>query len=144
MAKRIPPQVADHAVVLWRDSHRAQFWALFFVAIWMLLYLGQAIPIWVVGVGILFTMAIIVALIVKFRPRQAAAWVEEDHVTTPRLFLPPRRWPLEQPAQVSALGDEENMLLEFKPQQRRLRKVVFWREANTLADLEKLGVQVRE
>lgn len=144
MINKRPPDVAEDAITLWRDSRRAQFWALFVFGMWMLLYIGQAMPLWIIVVGILATTGLLMLIIIKFRPRQPAAWVEADYVTTPRLFMPPRRWPLEEPAKVSQLGDEDQVLLAFKPKGRRVRKVVFWREQERLRELQKLGVQVPE
>ncbi|MEX1220972.1 MAG: hypothetical protein WEA82_02535 [Idiomarina sp.] len=144
MTDKRPPDVAADAIVLWRDSRRAQGWALFAFGIWMLLYIGQAIALWIIVVGILATTALLMLIIIKFRPRQPAAWVESNHVTTPRLIMPPRRWRLEQPPEVSGLGDEDQVLMAFKPQGRGVRKVVFWRQQDTLLKLQKLGVQVPE
>lgn len=142
MTSRRPEQVAEAAVALYCDNKRIQFWALFFTAVWMLLYIGQALPLWLIAAGILVTLAGFAAVIIIWRPRQVAAWVEAEHVTTPRFMLPPRRWQVEQPVQLQRLADADLLLLSFKPQQRRLRKVICWNDAESVERLAQLGIQL--
>lgn len=144
MAERRPQEVADDAVVLWRDSRRAQFWALFFMALWMVLYLGGAMSLWVIAGGLIATTAILIAVIVIFKPRQAAAWVEASHITTPRWFMPARRWALAEPVSISQTGDPERWLCQFKPEGRRQRDIIVWRDDEALERLRQLNVKLPE
>lgn len=144
MSSRRPDQVAEEAVALYCDNKRIQFWALFFTAAWMLLYIGQALPLWLIATGIIVSLGLFAAVIMIWRPRQVAAWVEANHVTTPRFMLPPRRWLVEQPAQLQRLADADLLLLSFKPKQRRLRKVVCWYDAESVEQLAKLSIELSE
>lgn len=87
----------DTTLTFYRDSRRPQAWGGFFLAIWMAIYIGDAVPLWIIITGALLTMAIVMAIVVKFRPLQPAAFYRNLELTEKRLILPPRTYRLEKP-----------------------------------------------
>lgn len=85
------------ALTFYRDSRRPQAWGGFFLAIWMAIYIGDAVPLWIIVTGALLTMAVVIAIVVKFRPLQPAAFYRDLELTEKRLILPPRTYQLESP-----------------------------------------------
>lgn len=83
-------------LTFYRDSRRPQAWGGFFLAIWMAIYIGDAVPLWIIITGALLTMAIVMAIVVKFRPLQPAAFYRDLELTEKRLILPPRTHQLDE------------------------------------------------
>lgn len=57
------------------------------------MYIGDAVPLWIIVTGALITMGVVAAIVLKFRPLQAAAFYhpgDPDKLTEKRLILPPR------------------------------------------------------
>ena len=90
-------KVQDNALTFYRDSRRPQAWGGFFLAIWMAIYIGDAVSLWIIVAGALLTMLIMMVIVVKFRPLQPAAFYRELELTEKRLILPPRTYQLESP-----------------------------------------------
>ena len=93
-------------VEFYRDSRRPQGWGGFFLAIWMAIYIGGVVPIWVIAVGALSTMAIVAAVIIKFRPKQLAARWSNGELMEKRFILPPRTHKLPEPPKVMRYEDD--------------------------------------
>ncbi|MGM0430293.1 MAG: hypothetical protein ACQEQ2_08370 [Pseudomonadota bacterium] len=87
----------ETALTFYRDSRRPQAWGGFFLAIWMAIYIGDAVPLWIIITGALLTMAVVMAIVVKFRPLQPAAFYRDLELTEKRLILPPKTYQLEKP-----------------------------------------------
>ena len=90
-------KVQDNALTFYRDSRRPQAWGGFFLAIWMAIYIGDAVSLWIIIAGALVTMAVVMAIVVKFRPLQPAAFYRDLKLTEKRLILPPRTHQLTSP-----------------------------------------------
>ena len=100
------------SVEFYRDSRRPQGWGGFFLAIWMAIYIGGAVPLWIVAVGALSTMALVAAIIIKFRPKQLAARWQQGELLEKRFILPPRHHKLPEPPRVIRYEDD-TAALEF-------------------------------
>ncbi|WP_339618211.1 hypothetical protein [Idiomarina abyssalis] len=90
----------DGVLTFYRDSRRPQAWGGFFLAIWMAIYIGDAVALWIIITGALITMAVVMAIVVKFRPLQPAAFYKNHELTEKRLILPPRTYQLERPPEL--------------------------------------------
>ena len=87
---------SDH-VEFYRDSRRPQGWGGFFLAIWMAIYIGGVVPLWIIAIGALTTMALVAAIIIRFRPKQLAARWADNQLLEKRFILPPKHHSLPQP-----------------------------------------------
>ncbi|MCK7459328.1 hypothetical protein [Idiomarina aminovorans] len=87
----------DNVLTFYRDSRRPQAWGGFFLAIWMAIYIGEAVSLWIIIVGALLTMVAVMGIVVKFRPLQPAAFYRDLELTEKRLILPPRTHQLTSP-----------------------------------------------
>ncbi|RUO64848.1 hypothetical protein [Idiomarina ramblicola] len=87
----------DTTLTFYRDSRRPQAWGGFFLAIWMAIYIGDAVPLWIIITGALLTMATVMAIVVKFRPLQPATFYRDLELTEKRLILPPKTYHLKSP-----------------------------------------------
>lgn len=93
MTSKSEPSPAGDTLTFYRDSRRPQAWGGFFLALWMAMYIGDAVPLWIIVTGALITMGVVAAIVLKFRPLQAAAFYrpgEPDQLIEKRLILPPR------------------------------------------------------
>ena len=75
----------ETALTFYRDSRRPQAWGGFFLAIWMAIYIGDAVPLWIIITGALLTMAIVMTI------------YRDLELTEKRLILPPRTYQLDKP-----------------------------------------------
>ena len=96
----------SNSVEFYSDSRRPQGWGGFFLAIWMAIYIGGVVPIWIIAVGALATMAIVAAVIINFRPKQLAARWSNGELMEKRFILPPRTHKLPEPPKIMRYEDD--------------------------------------
>ncbi|MDV6315830.1 hypothetical protein RBK99_05495 [Idiomarina sp. HP20-50] len=113
----------DNVLTFYRDSRRPQAWGGFFLAIWMAIYIGDAVPLWIIIIGALTTMAVVMAIVVKFRPLQPAAFYRDHELTEKRLILPPRTHQLESPPELSQY-EEDLAGLNFVDDKGRRHEII--------------------
>ncbi|EKE83707.1 hypothetical protein [Idiomarina xiamenensis] len=123
--QRQVPAAPEGALIFYRDSRRPQGWGGFLLALWMAIYIGQALPLWIVVSGALLTMLVVTVYILKFRPLQAIAWLHNGQLTEQRFWLPKRVTALNEPPQVVYYGDGEWLLQYPDGDQQRQTVVVF-------------------
>ncbi|MTJ02518.1 hypothetical protein [Idiomarina piscisalsi] len=106
----------------YRDSRRPQAWGGFFLALWMAIYIGGVVPIWVIAVGALLTMALMAAIVIKFRPKQLAASWNGKQLEERRLILPPRTHILSKPPKLLRY-EEDIAALQFRDESNQLHEI---------------------
>lgn len=112
----------SESLSFYRDSRRPQAWGGFFLALWMAIYIGDVVPLGVIVLGALMSMAIIAGIVIKFRPKQlAATWCGQE-LEERRLILPPRIHRLSQPPQVW-LYEDDIAVLQFKDESNHLHEI---------------------
>lgn len=108
----------SNSVEFYRDSRRPQGWGGFFLAIWMAIYIGGALSLWIIATGALLTMAVMAAIIIKFRPKQLAARWDGKELLEHRFILPPKHHRLSYPPKLVRYEDDVAGL-QFSDSQRR-------------------------
>ncbi|MGM0480743.1 MAG: hypothetical protein ACQEQZ_02285 [Pseudomonadota bacterium] len=116
-------QQNSECVEFYRDSRRPQGWGGFFLAIWMAIYIGGAVSLWIIAAGALTTMLLVACIIVKFRPLQLAATWDGSELVEKRFILPPKHYHLTEPPTLIRYEDDI-AALQFTEQQR-LHEVYF-------------------
>lgn len=106
----------------YRDSRRPQAWGGFFLALWMAIYIGGVVPIWVIAVGALLTMTLMAGIVIKFRPKQLAASWDGKQLEERRLILPPRTHTLSKPPKLLRYEDDI-AALQFRDESNNLHEV---------------------
>jgi hypothetical protein len=106
----------------YRDSRRPQAWGGFFLALWMAIYIGGVVPIWVIALGALLTMALMAAIVIKFRPKQLAASWNGKQLEERRLILPPRTHTLSKPPKLLRYEDDI-AALQFRDESNQLHEI---------------------
>lgn len=121
-------QTNSKAVEFYRDSRRPQGWGGFFLAIWMAIYIGGVVPLWVVAAGALTTMALVAMIIIKFRPKQLAASWHNGKLIEQRFILPPQTHQLSKPPKLIRYEDDL-AALQFTDRGRLHESVIIYDEA---------------
>ncbi|WP_404399837.1 hypothetical protein LG288_08855 [Idiomarina seosinensis] len=127
-------------VEFYRDSRRPQGWGGFFLAIWMAIYIGGVVPLWIIAVGALTTMLLMAVIIVKFRPLQLAATWDGSELVEKRFILPPKHYHLDEPPTLIRYEDDI-AALQFT-EQDRLHEVYFVFDEQLSERLQKTDIKV--
>ena len=62
----------------YRDSRRPQAWGGFFLALWMAIYIGGVVPVWVIAVGALLTMTLMAGILLRYEDDIAALQFRDE------------------------------------------------------------------
>ncbi|MGM0525692.1 MAG: hypothetical protein ACQEQ8_05795 [Pseudomonadota bacterium] len=124
-------------IEFYRDSRRPQGWGGFFLAIWVAMHIGGAVPLWIIAIGALTTMAIVAAVIIKFRPKQLAASWDGQALLEKRFILPPSYHKLDSPPKLIRYEDDI-AAVQFQDNQRLVEVYVIYDDdlEQQLADSE--------
>ncbi|NQZ05071.1 hypothetical protein [Idiomarina sp.] len=93
-------KTSKQTISFYRDSRRPQGWGGFFLALWMAIYIGGKVPLWLIAIGVLLTMTIFIIIVIKFRPKQEAAYWDGRELVERRFILPPKHYLLNEPPRV--------------------------------------------
>ncbi len=132
----------SNALTFYRDSRRPQAWGGFFLAIWMAIYIGDAVPLWIIVTGALLTMAIVMAIVVKFRPLQPAAFYNDLELMEKRLILPPRTYQLENPP-VLQQYEKDLAGLSFVDEKGRRQEIIVILNDSLKRQLENYQIELK-
>lgn len=135
-------KLQDTALTFYRDSRRPQAWGGFFLAIWMAIYIGDAVSLWLIVTGALLTMAIVMAIVVKFRPLQPAAFYQNLELTEKRLILPPRTYRLESPP-ILQQYEKDLAGLSFVDEKGRRQEIIVVFTDNLRQQLESYQIELK-
>lgn len=129
-------------LVFYRDSRRPQLWGGFFLALWMAIYIGGQVPLlWIAG-GVLITMLIFVAIVLKFRPLQKVASWNGETLTLQRFLLAPREVKPERLILQREADEELATLWVYDPDLPRPQQVAVLTSAETEAQAKTLGIEI--
>lgn len=90
------------------------------------MYIGDAVPLWIIVTGALITMGVVAAIVLKFRPLQAAAFYHPGapgQLIEKRLILPPRTHELDA-APVIKPYEEDVAGLNFTDKAGRRHEII--------------------